>query len=623
MFLISALIPLLYICFINGAYATFFKKRFAESLAPAFFVSIIIVLFSGMLFNSISLGIVLSVVLALLVYATEIVKFKAIKPLADKIKAYSFEAILVIVIYIFIYVINYGKHYHSADEFTHWGVFLRETFRLDALYVTSPIGIVHKDYVPAITVFEAMWCKLSLRLTEANAYRGIQMLQVSMLLPIIFDSCNKGERNKKLHVCVKAFVTLSIPLFITGLLFYHTIYQDYIYGVLVFFCMWIIVTGDNSRYELFELALAITVLLMSKMTALAFLPMIVIFYVVYSLFYMDQKIGKINMLKVLGQAAIITAVPLVLWKIYNVYASKFLGGYAGTKGTGGQSYAGHNLSSLIRVLSHDGSISYQHDVERSYLDAIVSRGLVGNVPYVQMVVILFILLIVFSFFAADKVNGKKVRITALWVLVAGLAYGLLMYYLYMSGFSEYEARQLASFDRYMDTFIVAAIFLALGTVFYFAKVDSLVIMMLGVVMLQNLIFFGNCEQVLPGNLTESEALYNPEADHLKNSVPEDAKVAVIIKNEMSLAEDALEYYSFPVTIGVAYPNDVKDDLNRFSYDYSDEELAEFILKYDYIYFMNIDDAFIEKYSGIFANPEDVVRGEIYQVSYEDGKIVTY
>ncbi|WP_148661900.1 hypothetical protein [Butyrivibrio hungatei] len=585
-------------------------------------MSIILMLFSGMLFGSMTLGILISVILALAVYVTEIISAKAIGPLFEKAKSFSSEGLMVIAVYLFVYVINYGKHYHSPDEFTHWGVFLRETFRLDALYVTSPIGIVHKDYVPAITLFEALWCKLSFRLSEANAYRGMQMLQMSMLLPMICNRYSKDDSYKKLIGCIKAFVTFSIPLFLTGLMFYHTIYQDYIYGVLVFFCMWIIVTGDNSRHELFELTLAITILLMAKMTALAFLPMIVIFYVVYSLFYMDKVAGRNSVLQTLLQSVIVTAIPLIVWKIYNVFSGKYIGGNTAI-GAGGQSYGGHNLGTLIKVFSHNGSIAYQNDVEKSYIDAIFSRGLVGNVPYAQIVVIIVALLLAFSFWGVEKCYARKVRITSLWILLAGLSYGLLMYYLYMTGFSEYEARQLASYDRYMGTFVVTAIFLALGVVFYFTKTSILVIKMLGVVLLSNIIFFGNCEQILPGNLTDSEVLYNQEAEHLKNSVPEDAKVAVIIKNEMAIAEDVLTFYSFPITIGVAYPNDVKDDLNRFSYDYSDEELAEFISEYDYVYFMNIDEKFIDRYSDIFEKPEDVKRGEIYQVTYEGGKIVTY
>jgi uncharacterized membrane protein len=361
---------------------------------------------------------------------------------------------------------------------------------------------------------------------------------------------------------------------------------------------------------------------MAKMTALAFLPMIVIFYVVYSLFYMDKVAGRNSVLQTLLRSVIVTAIPLIIWKIYNVFSSKYIGGNPAI-GAGGQSYGGHNLGTLIKVFSHNGSIAYQNDVEKSYIDAIFSRGLVGNVPYVQIVVIIVALLLAFSFWGVEKCYARKVRITSLWILLAGLSYGLLMYYLYMTGFSEYEARQLASYDRYMGTFVVTAIFLALGVVFYFTKTNCLVIKMLGVVLLSNIIFFGNCEQILPGNLTDSEVLYNQEAEHLKNSVPEDAKVAVIIKNEMAIAEDALTFYSFPITIGVAYPNDVKEDLNRFSYDYSDEELAEFISEYDYVYFMNIDEKFIDRYSDIFEKPEDVKRGEIYQVTYEGGKIVTY
>jgi len=614
-FVLGLVIPFLYLCLVGGAYAMWARKSLAESLAPTFFVQILIILVSGMVFGSVGLGIIIGVILAIASYVYCFVRDKSFKTVFDRIPSLSLDMLLVTFVYLFIYVINYGKHYHSADEFTHWGVFLRETYRLDALYVTSPLGIIHKDYVPAVTLFEALWCKLSFKLSEANAYRGIQILQVSMLLPVITKNNCQDKINKKVTYLIKTFTVLSVPVFITGLLFYHTIYQDYIYGVLVFFCMWLIVTGDNSKTFLFEVTLAITILLLTKMTAMAFLPMIVFFYCVYS-FYLENGLSKASIRKTLIYGAVMTLVPLAIWKVYTLFSIRNIG-----VSGGGQSYSGHGLSTLIEVFFKRGSISYQEDVENSYLQAIVSRGLVGSVPYVQLVLLLFVLVFIFSFFGSNILNKRKIRLTALWILLAGLAYGFLMYYLYMTGFSEYEARELASFDRYMATYIVAAMLLTLGVVLYFTNSFRL-IAVLGIVVLQNMIFFVNCEQLLPGNLSVNEALYIKEVEHLKNSIPENSSVAVVIRNEMALAGDAVEFYSYPIDVGIVYPGAVQDENNRYCQDYSDDELISLLSKYEYIYFMNIDDEFINRYSGIFETPSDLIRGEIYKVSYNGNKIVT-
>lgn len=615
---LGLVVPFLYMCLVTGAYSIQFNRRYAESMAPAFCIQMLLMLFTGMVFNSVSLGIVIGIVLAISSYAFFMFKNRSWSILHSKMKDCYPEFVLAVIVYLLIYTINMGKHYHSADEFMHWGNFLRETYRLDALYVTSPAPFYHKDYVPAITLFEALWCKLSLRLSEANAYRGIQMLQVSMLLPMITRTVRREEHIKPISVAVKAFITLTIPLFFSGLLFYHTIYQDYIYGVLVFYCMWIVITGERTIYTLFEATLAMTILILSKMTALAFLPMVVIFYAVYMIFYQESERKPHTAAKVIGASIVLTFVPLAIWKIYNAYASSFLG-----EGTSGQNYGGHGISSLIKVLAHNGAITWQNDVEKSYISALISRGLVSRIPYVQIILLVVALLILYSFFGERRNYIRRIRISALWIFIAGLSYAFLMYYLYMTGFSEYEARVLASYDRYMDTFVISALFLAAAVVFYFSKADSIVIPVIGIVFLQNVFFFLDYGQIKPGILSGENALYLDEANHICNIVPEDKTVAVIIRGERVIAEDAVTYYSYPREIGFAYPGKATSENDTLSREYSCEELTEWIANYDYVYFMNIDDAFIENYSGIFASPEDVVRGEIYQVSYEDGKIVTY
>lgn len=88
-----------------------------------------------------------------------------------------------ILLYIFCFITNQDKEFVSWDEFSHWGMFLKESLRLDSFYCNSPIYFAHKDYVPAITLFETLWCKLSLRYSEADAYRAIQIFMYDLFFP--------------------------------------------------------------------------------------------------------------------------------------------------------------------------------------------------------------------------------------------------------------------------------------------------------------------------------------------------------------------------------------------------------------------------------------------------------
>ena len=99
------------------------------------------------------------------------------------------EVIIFFVLYVFIFAINVDKRFYEWDEFSHWGRFLKETLRLNSLFCTSNASMSHKDYVPIITVFEYIWCRLSFRYVEADAYSAQQVLMVSMMLPVfsVFD----------------------------------------------------------------------------------------------------------------------------------------------------------------------------------------------------------------------------------------------------------------------------------------------------------------------------------------------------------------------------------------------------------------------------------------------------
>ena len=48
--------PYLYCLLLGSSWAVCFKKKFAESLAPAFMLHIILVLLSGMLFHKLSIA---------------------------------------------------------------------------------------------------------------------------------------------------------------------------------------------------------------------------------------------------------------------------------------------------------------------------------------------------------------------------------------------------------------------------------------------------------------------------------------------------------------------------------------------------------------------------------------
>lgn len=57
MIILKILLPIIFSLYIGGAYAAAFKKKFGESLMMAYSLQILLLLFSGMVFHNLLVGI--------------------------------------------------------------------------------------------------------------------------------------------------------------------------------------------------------------------------------------------------------------------------------------------------------------------------------------------------------------------------------------------------------------------------------------------------------------------------------------------------------------------------------------------------------------------------------------
>ena len=228
---IGLAIPFVYLMYTVSIYGVIFKKKIDHVLAISFFVQILIMLITSIVFKSLTAGIFLYALGIAIAYAIAVFRY-GIKHFISFFTSSDFgeSSIFILVVYLFIYITNYGSFFSDWDEFSHWGIFAKEMYRLDMLYCTSPVTMAHQDYVPAISIFETLWCKLSFRYSDANAYRGIQMLQASMLLPMISSFSNRKSNtglNRIVEYCVGIIMVFGGLLFFGRI--YHTVYQDLIY----------------------------------------------------------------------------------------------------------------------------------------------------------------------------------------------------------------------------------------------------------------------------------------------------------------------------------------------------------------------------------------------------------
>lgn len=373
--------------------------------------------------------------------------------------------------------------------------------------------------------------------------------------------------------------------------------------------------------SMYSLVAALSVLVLSKMTAFVFLPMVVCFYaVLYS-----KRRGFIGSFSYWSTIASALSVPLLFWVIFN----RFMTGYDAFDG-GVQGYAHFTPDIIWNVLSHNGVIYYQFDVEREFFRALIKNPVAFNLPYIQAIIGCIVILLLWAKLSerdADIIRSTK--LLALWNLLAGIGYAAMMWFLYLTAFSESEARDLASFDRYMSSYIIAIFLLDISFVLSRIRQLSRVVMLSSVAAAVCLIvssILGTADQLFPGNIggwwqvETDEPAFEWEVSNLKNKLPENANVYVLSVGGSESDIVPMAYRLSPMVI-------FGSGLDFVNYQtMTPESFMKKMAKREYIYVRWLKDGsedFIEKYSGCFEDTSGLYPGAILKIDSIEDSIIKY
>ena len=345
------------------------------------------------------------------------------------------------------------------------------------------------------------------------------------------------------------------------------------------------------------------------MTMMAMLPLILAFYIVKQLLLADRKITKRQALSSIP----LVAVPIGLWFLFNKFVDIYV------PNTGGQSFDGLSISSIFSVFFGSGSNSFIEQVRSAYLSALFSRNILLDGCYIFALIAVVAIIYVLGYFQEGQLK-KKINLSALWVFLCGIAYAILMYFLYCTMFSEYEALILASYERYMNTFIVPALLLVLYIFFSsytWLKYKKSLYICVGAVAAYLLLFHSSAfTQVLPGYLTDDNskvAYLQTAADDINSSTPEDSSTYIITRGDSVGTMIYHRFYCAPRYIDGASVGPATFDGDIWSLDFSVEGFIQTVLEYDYLYLNVVDTVFIEKYGVAFDNPSMIANGALYKI----------
>lgn len=653
----ALILPFLYCLLLSSAWSVFFRKRFSDSLAPALMLHMIIVMLCGMVFHKLSVGIYGGMVLfaAILVWCLK----KEQLDLKELIQTlWDGGVFLFFVLYLFSFFFNYGKRFIGWDEFGHWGMFLKESLRLDMLYAESPLPIFHQDYVPATTLFEVVWCRLSGRFHEADAYRAIQMVMFAMMLPMferfspempgsaapagIWQNLRWACAGRGRQLAAVFFVLLLPLLFRAGTKFYHTICIDFFLGVVIFYCaMEAWREHGNAWYQALVLALGFATLLLTKQTGIILLPLVFALYFAMQVLPGVRSSGARRTNSFFAMACAV-AVPVLLWYLFAAFAEAHIPSHCAATETGAlcqgtgsnmQSYSGLRSGLALEALksAKNSSIERLREFQETFVNGVFfARNILFHGAFVPVVMVIALLVFALAYAREDAVQRRRIRVAGYFIVLAALAYIVQMYLLYAVAFPVHAYLRLSSYERYMSTFVMAAMLLALYAYYdsgawkkHLTGCYATLVLTFSYLLLFHVTSFS---QALPGSLTHDRrkvAAWEYAATRIMEVTPEHAKIYIIKREkEGSPFKVALAFYASPRTVHTGNIGPSINPKTKNSVDLSPEQLHNMLKNFEYLYFETLDDKFIDKYSVIFGRPELLRSDTLYKITSSEGGVIS-
>ncbi|MCD7836624.1 MAG: hypothetical protein LUG83_08255 [Lachnospiraceae bacterium] len=451
-----ALGPLLFFCLLNLWTVYLGKKSFGTSLPVTLMVSALLLYISQLVFKTFNVGMGICMLLAAGAAVLLIVRGKD-HEFTGRFISNGFYAFLAV--YFLFLLVDYNRYFNSWDELSHWGKMVKEMLRLDSFYSEAASDLlVHKDYPPFVSIFQMLWCRLILGYSESGVTMALHVFEFAVLVPPIADKlCNIKSIGKIKALLYNLILTVIFALIILNFEYsgFNSIYTDLFMPVLYAYIISVIMDKEQccSVFGLFSIVLGQVCLIISKQMSITFVLLIWLFFTLSIILY--ANIGKAGhdfkkILPPLCKSALVLIAPIIVfisWKLYIVKLG-ILGQF---------DLSNISISALWEIIKGGGTYA-QHNVYKDYIDALFtltqSSG-TFNMPYAAAVIVAICILFCMYYFYKNVMSKKEVLIYLTLFVIGSICYALTMFILYLFCFSEYEMSQLASYQRYMSSYVVS------------------------------------------------------------------------------------------------------------------------------------------------------------------------
>ena len=271
------------ICFviivtIAAAIADILKNKI-DTTIPIAVISIVIIIYPFGFFRNLSAGvwtvcaISFCAICYLVIKLILAIKNKNLKEFISRV--FTPGIVVYILFWIIFIFINKSRVLSVWDEFSHWGLVVKNMFVFDS-YATNPeTNILFREYPPFVSIFEYFFLKIKNYYIEEEIIIAVNVLFVSLILPIV-RNVGWNKQMLKLLIYIPIIFVLPLSMFSD---FYTTIYVDPILSIMMAYILYVFFSVEDDVIKCISVCLGLMSLPLIKASGsgLAIFILIIIF----------------------------------------------------------------------------------------------------------------------------------------------------------------------------------------------------------------------------------------------------------------------------------------------------------------------------------------------------------
>ncbi|HOZ54946.1 MAG TPA: hypothetical protein PK993_02730 [Clostridia bacterium] len=598
------------------SFTIIFKNRFEENIFITI-ASCTLLLFITGAFGSLFIGFILIMLANIILLVFNIVSVIK-KKVSLKGQVFTPGLILFVLSYIFFLINVVGRKATEWDEFSHWALVVKNMYNLGNLGLGNDSTVMIKNYLSGTSIFQYFCTRLSGEFNESMMYMGMNIIIISTILPVF----RNFTRKKDIMIYFLFGSILLLPM-----LFYYNIYFSlYVDGVLGMVFAYTIYSyffnckNSLKRFTYTNLSLSFVMLVLIKDFGLLFLAGALILIIIDNVFIKNKFIFKIKEIWNNNKYILLCVIPAICIKfIWNIVI----------KVNNVETLS--NTSSIIPVIKNcikGNLLPYQNTVITSYVQALFLNPLVQETIIPLSFVLVILISIVLAYFVICNYRGniKTIKLVMVLLILGSMLYAtVLLFVPYLSMFGEYEALRLASFTRYMNTYVIGLIFIQLC--FLIDNVsenkknrEKVIIFFFVFIILNTPISYimnlsANSRAKVMQTKTERSS-YDKLNRIVNKNVKKNEKVYFIATNTVGYEYYLAKYELTPIQINKGNTWSIGQKYYEAdiwtSYKTTETWKDELLNEYDYVYLYKIDKEFIANFGKLF-NDSELQENSLYRV----------